>query len=71
MRNVGVTCGLALAAIVVTSTRPFAAAPASYDGASKVTSRSSSNYEVTRGGCGSRGGPGYRRSNGKCASWDD
>lgn len=21
------------------------------------------------GGCGSRGGPGYRRSNGKCASW--
>ncbi len=23
------------------------------------------------GGCGSRGGPGYRLSNGKCASWDD
>jgi hypothetical protein len=22
-------------------------------------------------GCGSRGGPGYRLSNGKCASWDD
>ena len=22
-----------------------------------------------RGGCGSRGGPGYRLSNGKCASW--
>ena len=21
------------------------------------------------GGCGSRGGPGYRKANGKCASW--
>lgn len=23
------------------------------------------------GGCGSRGGPGYRKANGKCASWKD
>ena len=22
-------------------------------------------------GCGSRGGPGFRLANGKCASWDD
>ncbi len=22
-----------------------------------------------RGGCGSRGGPGYRKSNGQCAGW--
>lgn len=25
--------------------------------------------EVRRRGCGSRGGPGYRKANGKCASW--
>ena len=25
--------------------------------------------ETTAGGCGSRGGPGYRLSNGNCASW--
>jgi hypothetical protein len=25
----------------------------------------------SRGGCGSRGGPGYRLPNGKCASWSD
>ena len=24
---------------------------------------------VSSGGCGSRGGPGYRLANGKCASW--
>lgn len=24
---------------------------------------------VTSGGCGSRGGPGYRKANGRCASW--
>lgn len=24
---------------------------------------------VGRRGCGSRGGPGYRKANGKCASW--
>lgn len=38
----------------------------------------SNNYSSTtpvfyggssRGGCGSRGGPGYRKANGKCASW--
>lgn len=23
------------------------------------------------GGCGSRGGPGYRKANGQCASWSD
>lgn len=23
------------------------------------------------GGCGSKGGPGYRKANGKCASWRD
>jgi hypothetical protein len=25
--------------------------------------------EVRRRGCGSKGGPGYRKANGKCASW--
>lgn len=24
-----------------------------------------------KGGCGSHGGPGYRKANGKCASWKD
>lgn len=24
-----------------------------------------------RGGCGSKGGPGWRKSNGQCASWKD
>ena len=24
---------------------------------------------IGRRGCGSRGGPGYRKANGKCASW--
>ena len=24
-----------------------------------------------RGGCGSRGGPGYRKANGQCAGWND
>lgn len=25
--------------------------------------------EARRRGCGSKGGPGYRKANGKCASW--
>lgn len=28
-------------------------------------------YESGSGGCGSRGGPGYRKANGQCASWSD
>lgn len=44
--------------------------PPSYD---YDYSAPSYNYNIGsgRGGCGSRGGPGYRLSNGKCASWDD
>jgi PLD-like domain len=36
------------------------------DEKSRVSSAQSSG---TTGGCGSRGGPGYRLANGKCASW--
>jgi hypothetical protein len=35
-------------------------------------SRSESGYRGgSDEGCGSRGGPGWRRSDGKCASWSD
>ena len=27
--------------------------------------------QPSRGGCGSRGGPGYRRADGKCGGWND
>lgn len=70
MSNFGVACGVALAAIVLTATHAFAAVPTSYDGMSKVAARSGSSYEIARGGCGSRGGPGYRKANGKCAGWN-
>ncbi|SIQ75870.1 hypothetical protein SAMN05880592_105155 [Bosea sp. TND4EK4] len=26
-------------------------------------------FQLARGGCGSKGGPGYRKANGKCAGW--
>lgn len=32
---------------------------------------SRSHYGYGSGGCGSRGGPGWRRPDGKCASWRD
>lgn len=71
MRNLGITVSAVFTAAFFIAPSAFAAAPASYDGASKVTARSSSSYEIARGGCGSKGGPGYRKSNGKCASWRD
>jgi hypothetical protein len=71
MHNFSVAGSAVLAAIFLTAAYASAAAPASYDGASKVIVRNSSNYEIARGGCGSKGGPGYRKSNGKCASWRD
>lgn len=71
MHKLGIACGVTFAAMALIAAHAFAAAPASYNGASKVTARSSSNYEIARGGCGSKGGPGYRKSNGKCASWRD
>jgi len=71
MRDFGIACSAVLAAIFLAATDASAAAPTSYDGTSKVTARSSTTYEVARRGCGSKGGPGYRKSNGKCASWRD
>lgn len=71
MRKLGIACGAIFATIVLIVTNVSAAAPASYNGTSKFTARTSSTYEVARGGCGSKGGPGYRKSNGKCASWRD
>lgn len=71
MRKFSIACGFTFAAIVLTATHASAVAPTSYDGTSKITARSSSTYEVARGGCGSKGGPGYRKANGKCASWRD
>lgn len=38
---------------------------------SRAASKSPDTHEEARGGCGSRGGPGYRKSDGKCAGWDD
>jgi hypothetical protein len=38
-------------------------------GASHSKKGGSRSYGSGRGGCGSRGGPGYRKPNGKCASW--
>lgn len=70
MSNIGVACGVTFAAILLAAAHAFAA-PASYHGTSKVTARGSSSYEIARGGCGSRGGPGYRKANGKCAGWND
>lgn len=71
MRKFGAVSGVTFAAMFLIATYASAAAPASYDGTSKVAARSSATYEIARGGCGSKGGPGYRKSNGKCASWRD
>lgn len=71
MRDFGIACSAVLAAIFLTATSASATAPAAYDGTSKVAARRSAMYEVARRGCGSKGGPGYRKSNGKCASWRD
>lgn len=38
-------------------------------GSSQIAAKSPEIYEEARGGCGSRGGPGYRKANGKCAGW--
>lgn len=65
------TFAAALAATVFIATPTSAAAPTSPEAKSKITTRSSATYEVARRGCGSKGGPGYRKSNGKCASWRD
>lgn len=69
MRNLGIATGAVLAAAFLTATIASAVAPASYDGTSKVAARSGATYEFARRGCGSKGGPGYRKANGKCASW--
>ena len=34
------------------------------------TVRTTGHDEARGGGCGSRGGPGYRKSDGKCAGWN-
>ena len=34
-------------------------------------STSATQYYGEKRGCGSRGGPGWRKPNGKCASWED
>jgi hypothetical protein len=36
-----------------------------------VLAKQADHSAVSAGGCGSRGGPGYRLNNGKCASWED
>ncbi len=36
-----------------------------------TSSSYNSNTRSGGRGCGSRGGPGYRKANGKCASWKD
>lgn len=71
MRKFVIAYSIAFASVTFVATNASAAAPASYDGTSKVAARSSTTYEVARRGCGSKGGPGYRKSNGKCASWRD
>lgn len=37
--------------------------------ASSAAAIQQKSYQEARGGCGSKGGPGYRKSNGKCAGW--
>lgn len=36
-----------------------------------IASAGTSQPALRLGGCGSRGGPGYRRPDGRCASWND
>ncbi|GEM_PF-3245166 len=52
---------------------PPASDTSTYQPNPPVTSRSYSSPQSGGGGkgCGSRGGPGYRLPNGKCASWKD
>lgn len=45
-----------------------AALPGSPELPARVSERASPILEA-RGGCGSRGGPGYRKANGQCAGW--
>jgi endonuclease YncB( thermonuclease family) len=49
--------------------RPEAAIPKATATAPKVSTARGATTHGRRGGCGSRGGPGYRLANGKCASW--
>lgn len=73
MRGFNVTlAGVVLAAI--SGLAAFAAVPR--DTSTNTTSISTSDaftspgtFRDARGGCGSKGGPGYRKSNGKCAGW--
>src|SRR5579885_488066 len=61
---------LALPSIVVTMPCPMpVAGSASGGGGSSGGSSSSDSGGGGSGGCGSRGGPGYRLPSGKCASW--
>ena len=45
-----------------------AALPGSPELSARVSERAPPILEA-RGGCGSRGGPGYRKANGQCAGW--
>lgn len=59
-----------IAALFMSASQSFAA--------DKKSQRSAITYDGpvaqpapvdAKGGCGSRGGPGYRKANGQCASW--
>lgn len=59
---------IANAAIVTSAAAAYPHAPFGKAIAAQVRATDGYQYEA-RGGCGSRGGPGYRKSNGKCAGW--
>lgn len=59
-----------IAGIVVLLTAPLLSVSASASHpADKAVARQQQEYQEARGGCGSKGGPGYRKANGKCAGW--
>jgi hypothetical protein len=66
-----------IAMLTATPTRPIPTAtpaPTSSRVSASPTVQPVTNLGVVTGGgsgCGSRGGPGYRLNNGKCASWED
>lgn len=66
MEGLRVFCiAFGLTTLTATGAPPSAPAPATAPALVNIQS----TYELARGGCGSKGGPGYRKSNGKCASW--
>lgn len=64
-----VISALAAVAMVALSAIPCDASAPTQRHSQPAVSTVSDKPHLARGGCGSKGGPGYRKANGKCAGW--